>query len=514
MIGKMLPLPGGIKDRFMYIVYLTTELAPIAKVGGLGDVITGLAKALKKKGAQVEVILPFYDHIPRDQLQGLKIEMQRLISYKENTPYGNTIWSAECEGVSLLLIEPDKNMPLFQRGRIYGEDDDNFRFTYFTKTAMEYLLKKGKKPDILHLNDWLTSLGAPLYYKVYQSKGLKIGSIVTTIHNMQYQGICSQETFKQIGIKTQDFLTDKALQDQSNPKILNLLKGGLIYSDFLTTVSPTYAQEIQETKGFGLENILRENKGRLQGILNGIDTDYWNPETDPLIETNYPADGNKLPAIKQAKKANQKALYSQLNMEDGSAPLFTCISRIVQQKGPELIRVGIEYILKKGGRFILLGSASECTLQKEFSNLSEKYQGNPHVHFHFLFDEKLAHLTYAAADCILIPSLFEPCGLTQMIALRYAALPIVHQVGGLNDTIFDIDCDHIPLKQRNGYTFDSPSADKLRASIDRAFEHYYNNQEKWETMQKNGLARDWSWDTPSKKYLNLYHSASLSRMMM
>lgn len=495
----------------MYIVHLTTELAPIAKVGGLGDVTAGLSKALSEAGERVEVILPFYDHIDRKALKNLKIDFENLISYEEMNECKNTVWSAEYKGVSLLLIEPHEEANYFKRGVIYGEEDDLLRFTYFTRTAMEYLLKKGKNPDILNLHDWLTTLAAPLYHEMYKPLGLKIRGIITTIHNMKYQGICSPEKLSRIGLHAKHLLKQTKLQDHSKPDKLNLLKGGLVYSDYLTTVSPTYAKEIQGKEGFGLEHTLVDRKDQLYGILNGIDTTYWNPETDPFIKKNYPANGSNFEAVNAAKIENRKALCLKLKMDYDPAPLFSCISRIVQQKGPEMIRFGIEYVLEKGGQFILLGSTPEPSLKAEFLTLAEEYRDNPHVHFHFLFDEKLAHLTYAAADCILVPSLFEPCGLTQMIALRYGTIPIVHKVGGLNDTVFDIDHTELPAEKRNGYTFDFPSNDSLRWSIDRAFEHHKNDRKKWHLMQMNGFKKDWSWKMPAQEYLNLYHSFNSSK---
>ena len=490
----------------MYIVHLTTELAPLAKVGGLGDVIAGLSKALTEEGERVEVILPFYDHINRKLLKNLKVDFESLFSYEDLGEVKNTIWSAEFDGMSLILIEPHSDAGYFERGVIYGEDDDLFRFTYFTKTAMEYLLKKEKHPDILNIHDWLTSLAAPLYREMYQSLGLKIGGIMTTIHNMKYQGTCAPQKIERLGLKTDHLLTTDKMQDHKNPKKLNLLKGALVYSDRLTTVSPTYAKEIQGNEGFGLDSLLVEHKGKLRGILNGIDTSYWNPETDPFLEKNYPTDGIDLDEIIEAKTENRKALQKKLNMEYDPAPLFISVTRIVEQKGPEMIRFGIEYVLKKGGQFILLGSTPEPTLKAEFYALAEEYRDNPHVHFHFIFDEELAHLTFASADCIIIPSLFEPCGLTQMISLRYGTIPIVHKVGGLNDTVRDIDHDEIPLERRNGYTFDFPSEDSLRWSIDRAFEHHKNDPKKWKLMLKNGFQKDWSWKIPALEYLEVYRS--------
>jgi starch synthase len=482
----------------MYIIHLTSEFSPIAKVGGLGDVVAGLSNALAAEVKRIEVFLPFYDHIKRHQLNNLKVIHENFMC----EALSNTIWSAQVNGISMILIEPQNNY--FKRGRIYGEEDDNLRFMYFTLTAMEYLLKANKHPDVLHLHDWPSALAAPLYHEKYHSLGLKVKGIMTSIHNMKYQGVCEAENLSRIGLNPDLFLKQDKLQDHTKPDEINLLKGALIYSDSLTTVSPSYAEEIKGKEGFGLESILKEKEKKLQGILNGIDTHYWNPETDPFLKKNYPPRFTSLDEIREVKRENRKALDKMLQIDYDPNPLFTCITRLVQQKGPAMIRFGLEYILKKGGQFILLASTPEDELKESFHILAEEYRDNPHVHFHFVFNEELAHLSFAAADCILIPSLFEPCGLTQMIALRYGTIPIVHKVGGLKDTIFDIDHKDHPMDQRNGYTFDFPSNDSLQWSIDRAFEHLKHDPKKWECMLNNGFSRDWSWKVPALKYLEIY----------
>ena len=265
----------------MHIVHLTSELSPIAKVGGLGDVIAGLSKALTKAGERVEVILPFYDQIDRSKLKNLQVEFEELSECK------STVWSAEVDEIRLLLIEPQNNY--FKRGVIYGEEDDDQRFITFTNAALHYLLKAGKHPDILHLHDWLTALAAPLYHEKYKSLGLKVGGIMTTIHNMKYQGVCEPDRLSQIGLNPDPLLKRDKLQDSTKPDKINLLKGALIYSDSLTTVSPTYAEEIKGEEGFSLGSVLQQREEKLRGILNGIDTHYWDPATDPFLQKNYHA---------------------------------------------------------------------------------------------------------------------------------------------------------------------------------------------------------------------------------
>lgn len=485
----------------MYIVHIATELAPIAKVGGLGDMIQGLGRALSEEGAQVEIILPFYDTICRQSLSHLKVEIDRLFLFENKTKCSNRVWSAKFDGFALTLIETDHKQ-YFDRGKIYGEKDDDLRFIYFSSVALEYLLKAKKSPDILNLHDWLTSLCAPLYREIYAPRGLKIKKVITTIHNMLYQGKCSVEKLTAIGLPSK---LDK-MQDHKKSQLLNLLKGAIIYSDFLTTVSPSYAKEIEGNKGYGLGSLLIENREKFKGILNGIDTKYWNPATDVFLQKNYPSNFTFIEDVLKAKKMNRKYLSKIMNLKSNQTPLFIVITRLVKQKGPKLIEHGLNYILEKGGQFILLGTPYEDDIRAQFKALSEKYRDHVNIHFYFEYDEGLAHLAYASADFILIPSLFEPCGLTQMIALQYGTIPIVHQVGGLKDSIFDIDDNKVPMEKRNGYIFNLPSKEHLNSSIDRAFKDFKYEKKKWLTMVSNGLKKDWSWKNSALEYLKLYQT--------
>ena len=488
----------------MHIIHLAAEFSPIAKIGGLGDVVSGLSKALVAKGEKVEVILPFYDHIDRSQLKNCTMHFEYVLSFQNRKQCKNKVWITQVEGVSLLFIEPENNY--FKRGVIYGEEDDHERFIYFAWAALEYLLQAGKKSFALHLHDWHTALAAFLYYEKYCGLGLEIKGIVTTIHNIKYQGICYPKFLSQIGLHLSTSAQDQ-LQDHTHPHKINLLKGALIYSDMLTTVSPSYAEEIKKGGGFGLESFIKKRAKTFRGIVNGIDTQYWNPQTDPCLKKNYLPHMNSIDQVLDAKRKNREVLNQITHIENHfTMPLFVCITRLVHQKGPEMIKFGVEYILKQGGQFILLASACQRDMQKEFDALEKKYKKNPHVYFDFVFNEKLAHLSFAAADSILIPSLFEPCGLTQMIALSYGTIPIVHKVGGLKDTIFDIDDHSFSLTKRNGYTFDLPSNDSLRCAIDRAFKHYKNDTPIWRKMMINGFSKDWSWAGPATEYFKIYRN--------
>ncbi len=466
----------------MRIVHLTSELSPLAKVGGLGDVVSGLSKALLKKGEAIEVILPFYDTIEATLIESFIKVDDLSIDGKEAE-----IWQGKSDHIPVTLIAPLSDH--FKRETIYGEKDDAERFTLFCKFALAYLVKVGTPIAILNLHDWLTSFAAPLAREIYPN--LSIGGIVTTLHNLCYQGVCKPDKVLPAGFPKCPFLFDTA-----KPKYLNLLKGGITYADLLTTVSPTYAQEIQREWGCGLEGLLKSRSEKLVGILNGIDEEIWDPTSDPYLKLLMPEDRRSVHA---AKKGNRAALSAQVGIKLSEKPLFTCITRLVEQKGPELILAGIEHVLENGGQFILLGSSSEKKLKKKFDALAEKYEESPDAHFHFVFDEPLAHLTYAAADFILVPSLFEPCGLTQMLALRYGTIPLVHSVGGLADTIVDGE---------NGLSFNSPTAAELERTIDRAFQLF--RTEKHEEMIQKGMGMDWSWEKSAEIYLHLYRKASLS----
>lgn len=490
----------------MYIVHVTTEMTPIAKVGGLGDVIQGLGKALAQKGEKVEVILPFYDIIDKKLLKNLKVEIKKLFSYEKGKEHQNTIWSAQSDGLHLILIEPHHEKEYFKRGSIYGESDDLLRFIYFCRAALEYLLKQGKTLDILHLHDWLTALCATLYREIYQSLGLKIKKIMTTLHNMQHQGLCRKEHLDGIGLNGTFLIRKDQLQDHTKSNRANLLKGALLHSDFLTTVSPSYLEEIKGKVGFGLGPLVSKNSSKLKGILNGIDTDYWNPETDPLLKKRYQSDPASIEEIMHAKQINRKHLSKQVGIKESQAPLFAVISRLVKQKGPKLILHGLTHILKKGGQSLLIGAPSESETKKAFDTFQKKHRDSLNIHCHFAFNEPLAHLAFASADFILIPSLFEPCGLTQMIALRYGTIPIVHRVGGLKDTIFDIEQSDIPIEKRNGYTFDSPSALHLKRLIDRVLSDFQYSQSKRMKLLSNGLTYHHSWKCSAATYLKLYQS--------
>jgi starch synthase len=486
----------------MHVIHIASELAPIAKVGGLADVVFGLARETQKKGHTVEILIPKYDCLDYTALQNLKPEFRELWSFDGPYRYHNTIWSAKVQELNVLLLEPHHPGYYFSRGSIYGFPDDVDRFIYFSRAALEFLFKSGKKPDIIHIHDWPTALVAPLYKEMYIPLGFRTKGIIQTIHNLQHQGKCSPQNLTRAGLRGEDYLTPAKMQDPFLPSNLNLLKGGIEYSDFVTTVSPTYEKEIKTVEGgCGLHMLLAKHSTKLKGILNGIDFDYWNPATDPLLPSKYDI---KTP---QNKSQNKMELRKKFGLKESNGPLVCAISRLVPQKGPELMAYGLKKTIEKEGQFVLLGSPATPEMGTAFQALQKEYSKDKNVLIHLEYNESIAHLTYAASDMILIPSIFEPCGLSQMIGLRYGCVPLVRFTGGLADTVFDVETSKKPENERNGFVFDFPDTSGMDWVLDRSLKSY-KNSDKWAKIVEQGMQCDYSWSRSADEYLEIYSKIS------
>lgn len=493
----------------MYITHIASEFAPIAKAGGLGDVVSGLAKAHQSQGHQLEVILPKYDCILFNQIQNLQVAYRDLWTTEGGQRYNNTIWSANYGDITLYLIEPHHPQYYFNRGSIYGATDDINRFTYFSNAALAFLLHAKKSPQVLHLHDWPTALVAPLYKDLYAQRGLKVGAIAFTIHNLEHQGKCSGSVLERWGLKAENYLIPEKMQDPFSPLLVNLLKGAIVYADGINTVSPTYEKEIQTAEGgCGLQETLAKYRSKIRGILNGIDESYWNPSTDSFLLHSYithpPLTQEKVALAFAAKQNNKKELLLSLGLTSTDKPLVISITRLATQKGPELILHGINRTLEKGGQFILLGSLAQPEILSLFVALQKREEKNKNLAIIFEHDESLAHRLYAAADMLLVPSLFEPCGLTQMIAMRYGTVPIVRRTGGLADTVFDVETSSVPTAQKNGFSFDYPDYAGVDWALDRAIALYCDHPTQWQLLASQGMQYDFSWKKSAKEYLRYY----------
>ncbi|NGX60655.1 MAG: Glycogen synthase [Chlamydiae bacterium] len=462
----------------MHITHISSELAPIAKVGGLGDVIHGLARAQLKNGDKVEVFLPKYDSLNLDLIESLEIVSPSLPSHFDEKTSLNTIWRGKVDSIPVYLFESHHKEEFFERKEIYGYPDDIARFTYFCMAVLAFLENRAEMPDLLHLHDWHTSLLALLSKT---SRSLSKTGCVLTIHNLAYQGECQKQDLLRVGI------TDAKLQEGEG---YNLLKGGILYADAVTTVSPTYAREILETgQGGALQKTLRKIGGKFSGILNGIEVDYWDPAQDPLLPAHF-----HFPDL-SGKKTIQQELRKRLSLADLDAPLVCAITRLVPQKGPELLKAALLKTLEHGGQFVLLGSALDEKTHEEFFNLKRMLTGCPNVHLELTFNEAFSHLVFGAADLFLVPSLFEPCGLTQLIAMRYGAVPLVRKTGGLADTVFE---------GKNGFVFEKPTAEGIHEALGRALVIWREKPEVWQKLVKAGMESNTSWQQPASAYHALY----------
>jgi starch synthase len=375
------------------------------------------------------------------------------------------------------------------------------RFAFFSKAALEFMLYSGKRPNIIHTHDWQTALVPVLLYETYKHIGMDNCRACHTIHNFKHQGIAGENVLWFTGLGRPDYYYNQdRLGDDFNPSAINFTKGALLYANFTTTVSPRHAWEVRHTDwGYGLGHTLHAQQNKFGGILNGLDYDMWNPQTDPHIAQHYSA--NEL----HKKYENKRALRERLWLSHDFKPLIAYVGRLDSQKGVPLIRHALYYSLAHGAQFVLLGSSTESGTNAEFWQIKHELDQSPDCHLEIGYNEELAHMIYAGADMLIVPSMFEPCGLIQMIGLRYGTVPIVRSVGGLADTVFDIDYSDHHEKQRNGYVFYQSDHFAIDSAMQRAIGLWYDYPEKFRNLIINGMHFDYSWNIPGQNYINIYN---------
>lgn len=483
----------------MYITMVGAECAPAAKAGGLGDFIQGLSRELIKRGNEVDVILPKYDCLRWDRIDGLHKAYEDLWVpfYEQSLPC-----DVDCgyvDGIRCFFIDDHSQQRFFHRGRIYGESDDTERFAFFSRALLEFLLKTGKQPDIIHCHDWQTALVPVLLQENYEALGLIHPRVCFTLHNLAHQGVCGEYVLHQVGLDRDRLMTEDRLLDRGNPQAVNLLKGGILYSSFVTTVSPGYARESRHTEqGRGLQETLNACEHKFRGVINGIDQDAWNPLTDPHIPWHFG------PSSLPGKARCKSALRRRLGLDEAAAPVVSIVSRLDRQKGVDLMRHSIHYALESGCQVVLLGSASEDWIDAMFREIKQETDGSPDCHIELGYDEAMAHQIYAGADIIVVPSVYEPCGLTQLIAMNYAVVPVVRRVGGLADTVFDANHSDKAFEERNGYVFDDPIGPGLESALSRAIWLWFEHPAYFRQLRLNGMHTDHSWAGPAQQYLEIF----------
>lgn len=473
----------------MKILYVSAESTPFIKTGGLADVAGSLPKALNQLGVDCRVVLPKYGQIDRKYADEMKKIMEFYVDIGWKREYCG-VYTLDHDGVTYYFLD---NENYFNRPKVYGEFDDGERFIFFSKAATRLPKVIDFDVDIIHANDWHSGL-VPVFVNDYRTGDIFYQDIRTvySIHNLKYQGQFSEEVFYWTNLAGQYF-SDFDLKFYDS---INFLKGGLVHASKFNTVSPTYAQEIlYPFYGEGLSNVLQAYAGKLSGILNGIDYDVWQTENNPNLFTNY-----SLESLDK-KVENKTAIQEKYGLpirED--VPLFAIISRLTAMKGLDLVRYIIEEFLQEDVQFVVLGTG-DSDYEQMFSYFSMKYPDKCSARLYYSNEE--SHQLYAAADFLLMPSLAEPCGLSQMIAMRFGTIPIVREVGGLRDSVQAYD----PISyEGEGLTFKSINAHDLLFSMQNALDYYVNRKDHLRIMQENCIKKDLSWDKSSKKYLELYKS--------
>jgi starch synthase len=484
----------------MKILFVASEGLPYSKTGGLADVIEGLPKALRELGHEVAVLLPRY--------RGNKVTAT-LISSITMPLGGRARFPAIAEGKSVdgvryLFLD---DAEFFDRPGIYGDKTGDYpdnaeRYAEFSRAAIE-VAKRVWLPDVIHCHDWQTAL-VPVLLRTEHAADPTVRSlpVVFTIHNLAYQGVFPRNTLRKVGLPDSLFALD-ALEFYGN---VSFMKGGLLYADYLTTVSRRYAKEIQTAEqGAGLEGVIQKRADRLIGIVNGVDYEAWNPETDKLIVANYSAENM------EGKRACKKDLLASFGLPDEnlSRPMIGIVSRFVDQKGFDLIAAIADRLLGEDVALVALGTGQPAH-ENLFRDLAARFPAR--VGARIEFDEPLAHKVEAGADMFLMPSRYEPCGLNQMYSLLYGTPPIVRATGGLDDTVQNFGPrSHQKGNHGTGFKFHEYEPEALLTCI-RAALKAYHDPEAWRVVQQNGMAKDFSWSASASAYVTLYEAAKRSRI--
>lgn len=482
----------------MKILYVSSEVVPFAKTGGLADVAGALPLALKKMGHDVRVVMPKYKDVDEKKyriktiLDEIKVHFQLITNYAQIQ--GTTFPGTD---IPVYFVKFD---PYFNRQELYAENGTDYpdnaqRFSLFCMSALWMLRGLDWRPDIIHCNDWQSAL-IPTYLKHHPD--LKMDEfynrikVLYTIHNLAYQGQYDESMLKSIGLGWEVYTMD----GMEFYHKMNLMKAGIVFSDEITTVSETYAKEIQTFEtGCGLDGVLRHRSDHLTGIINGIDYNVWNPEVDDLIAAKYS------PKRMEGKAECKKALQQKQNLPvRAEVPLIGMVSRLADQKGFDLIAAKAAELFEMDIQFVLLGMG-DPHYQVMFEKIAKEYPKK--VAVNIKLDNQMAHEIEAGADMYLMPSRYEPCGLNQLYSLKYGTVPIVRKTGGLADSITDATPESIKDETGTGFVFDEYTPDALFETIKRALKSF-EDKKVWKKIQRNGMNKDFSWEASAKKYEALY----------
>ena len=473
----------------MKIAMVASEARPFCKTGGLADVVYSLSKELVKMGEDVCIFLPFYDSIRR---QISEKALKKAASFKTHMSWRKQnvdVYQLVTEGINYYFIE---NQQYFERGHIYGDFDDGERFAFFTMAVKQFMLTKRMYPNIIHVHDWQAGM-LPCVLRVDDECREKFAKtkFVFTIHNPAFQGLMPKFTLGDFYNLTDEYYDNGSVRFKDQ---VSTLKAGIVYANKITTVSPTHHLELLTPEGgMGLDQVLRYREWDFSGILNGIDYLEFNPAEDKQIAKPY-SEKN----LVSGKKANKEALMNAYGLKNTKGPLFSLVTRITWQKGFDIIFPAVEELIRRGASIFMLGSG-ESQYEKRWEELRNRYPDR--VGIFIGYSDNLAHKVYAASDFFIMPSLFEPCGLGQMIAQRYGTLPIVRRTGGLKDSVICYDGNN--AETSNGFGFDAYSIYEMNRTAQYAYD-IYENKKILHQLMKNAMLTDNSWLKSTLEYIKLY----------
>ena len=480
------------KTRKIKVLYAASEAVPFAKTGGLGDVAGSLPQALKHAGADVSVIMPKYSSIP----DKYKSAMTHVADFGVPLGWRQAVYCGiehlRHDGVDFYFVD---NEDYFKREGLYGHFDDGERFAFFSKAICEAILRVPElRCDVVSCNDWQTAL-VPVFLREFYRDTAECGGVkcVFTIHNVKFQGQYSDFVLGDIlGLAG---VPAAAGQLRSDASSINYMRGAVLYSDRISTVSPTYAWELQtDFFGEGLDDIFRARCTVLEGILNGIDTHEWNPATDKLIAATYS------PLRLAGKASCKRALQRECGLdEDPDRPLVVMIGRLTDQKGLGLVTYNMGRIMSRSVQMVVLGTG-DANYEEEFRALEAAYPGQ--MCARITFDSDLSHRMYAGADILLMPSEFEPCGLSQMIAMRYGTIPVVRETGGLRDSVTPYNKF---TGEGTGFSFANINGEEMGDALMEACELFWTDKPAWEHLQKQGMHANFSWEKAAERYMEMYY---------
>eukprot|EP00270_Netrium_digitus_P011426 TRINITY_DN3632_c0_g1_i1.p1 TRINITY_DN3632_c0_g1~~TRINITY_DN3632_c0_g1_i1.p1 ORF type:complete len:770 (-),score=191.80 TRINITY_DN3632_c0_g1_i1:147-2456(-) len=495
----LLGLLNPEKRRGLHVVQVCTEMAPVSQAGQLAPWLTGLCRALRRKGHLVEVILPKYMSMDSSVVEDFRQLQGDFFSYFGGDWHRNQLWSGNVFGVPVTFIDPQHPAKFFDREKMYDYVDDFERFTYFSRAALEYLKKMGKKPDVIHLHNWHTAAAAPLFWDIYSHQGMNNTRLLFTCHDFKYQKVQEPSKLSLCGLDPGQLHRPDRLQDNLDPNSINLLKGGIVYSNRVTTISPLYAADMKtKERGRNMDQTLLVHKHKFFGVVSGLDDTTWGPENDRFLPLPFSADDVSGKAVAKRELRQQLDLPILDELTGLDRPLVACVCPQVSETELEMVKAAMGCALQSNAQFVLVGASRTPKVQAVLEDIQLDCE-DANAKLVLRYEEGLVHLLVGAADILVCPSIFEPSRMWPLIGLRYGALPVTREaLGSSPDNLIDYD-DQNHGQLGLAFLFRSTSAKDMSASLQRAINHFVQDPSAWSTAVEEAIARDSSWNGPSSE---------------